>query len=281
MKQKLLLFCLLSFFTINENYSQNGKLNKAKQSLKTSSKTTTSSKKSTRNTRYRRNINQNRSFAHFFLVDLLGGVFMYTAYAAAIESPWERNANMSDAEIAHYPYEKPSHGNFIYTNSTNYNITRFDIYNRFLWESSNLYGNNFGVDFRFFKRFSANLDFVAFNENINNTNDSFLLYSALLKYHRVRTQKIDAWFGLGATYVASDVNRTGFTFGLGTEWFIKKPISLLAEYRTTRINSEPVNNGKLLLKYHIKNYRISAGYENYKLGISRINAFSIGAEVSF
>ena len=71
----------------------------------------------------------------------------YTVYGIFFESPWEMKSRMSVAEISNYPYKESKYGNFIYTDATNYNITRFDLYNRFLIESKNLYGNDIGVDF--------------------------------------------------------------------------------------------------------------------------------------
>jgi len=111
--------------------------------------------------------------------------------------------------------------------------------------------------------------------------DDFSLYAAFLKYHRIRTQKFDAWFGLGIMHVGNDVDKSGFGIGVGAEWFIKKPISLKFSHKWTNINSQEVHKTKLLFKYHLKNYHISSGYEHFKIGVSKIDAFSIGVGASF
>jgi hypothetical protein len=188
---------------------------------------------------------------------------------------------MHDAELAKYPYQNSFHGNFIYTDSMNYNIARFDITNNFVIENSNLYGNNFGVDFRFLKRFGLEFDYLYLTEKTSTNRDQFSLYSTLINYHRIRTQKLDTWFGLGVMHVGSDVNKTGFGIGLGAEWFVAKPISFKFSHKWTNINNQEVNNTKLLLKYHLKNYHISSGYEHFKIGVSKIDAFSIGVGASF
>lgn len=279
------IFVLIMFlFAMNlASYAQTGKLEKGKESLKESSSssnatssTTSTTKKSGRRTR---NYNDNSSFRSFF-AGIFIDLFAYTAYGVAIESPFELNGRMHDAELANYPYQSSFHGNFIYTDSINYNITRFDITNNFILENSNLYGNNFGVDFRFLKRFGLEFDYLYLTEKTNRNRDQFSLYSALINYHRIRTQKLDAWFGLGVMHVGYNVNKTGFGVGLGTEWFVAKPISLKFSHKWTNINSREVNNTKLLLKYHIKNYHISSGYEHFKIGVSKIDAFSIGVGVS-
>lgn len=282
MHKKLLvlsiLFTLFSFCS----FSQEGKLDKAKESLKSSNSSANVVKTSSKSSKTSLTAANNTStgienpFAR-----IVWYIAAYTVYGVVFESPWEMKGRMSTAEIAHYPYEKPFHGNFIYTNTTNYNITRFDFYNHFLIESKNLYGNDIGVDFKFLKRFALDINYTTFSENVNNKRDSFNMFSTLLKYHRIRTQRFDAWFGLGFRHVFNDVKETRFLMGFGGEIFIAKPISLVASHKWATINRESVRNTKLLLKYNINNYRISSGYEHYKLGVSKINAFSIGVEASF
>ena len=86
---------------------------------------------------------------------------------------------------------------------------------------------------------------------------------------------------MGVRRIFNDVNETRFLIGFGGEIFIAKPISLVASHKWATVNSQSVRNTKLLLKYNINNYRIAAGYGGYKLGVSKINAFSIGVEASF
>jgi len=87
--------------------------------------------------------------------------------------------------------------------------------------------------------------------------------------------------GLGFRHVFNDLNKARLLFGFGGEIFVAKPINLVASYNWATINSQSVRKIKLLLKYRVKNYRIAAGYAHYKLGVSIINPFSVGVEVSF
>jgi hypothetical protein len=137
---------------------------------------------------------------------------------------------MSVAEISNHPYKESKYANFIYTDATNYNSTRFDLYNCFLVESKNLYGNDIGADFRFLKRFSLEVNYTAFLEKRNGKRDSFKMFSTLLKYPRIRTYFFDVWFGLGFSHVFNDVKETGFLRGFGGEIFIVKPIILAASH---------------------------------------------------
>lgn len=284
MHRKLLL--VITVFTISfSSFSQSGKLEKGKESLKsttsTSSSSSTSSSNSSKKSKRASKRNDNGSFFGSFFGEVFVKLFAYTAYGVAIEFPLERETRMHSAEIAHYPYEKALQGNFIYTDSINYNVTRFDITNNFVIQNSNLYGNNFDVDFRFLKRFSVAASYLYLTEKTAIKRDDFSLYSAFLKYHRIRTQKFDAWFGLGIMHVGNDVDTSGFGLGVGAEWFIKKPVSLKFSHKRASINDREVNNTKLLFKYHLKNYHISSGYEQFKIGVSKIDAFSIGVGASF
>lgn len=280
--KRILVFITLLFALNLPFCAQSGKLEKGKESLKESTSTETSSDGSSttvKTGRRTRDTNEESSFRSFFggiMIDL----FRFTAYAVAVESPFELDGRMHDAELANYPYEHPFHGDYIYTNNTNYKIVRFDITNNFVIENSNLYGNNFGVDFRFLRRFGLQFDYLSLTEKVNARKDDFSLYAALINYHRIRTQKLDVWFGLGAMHVGNDVDKTGFGIGLGTEWFVAKPISLEVSHKWTNINNREVNNTKLLMKYHVKKYQISSGYERFKIGVSKIDAFSVGVGVS-
>jgi hypothetical protein len=274
---KALFIILLLSFNLNV-FSQKGKLEKGKESLKT--KNTSSFEHTSKSSKSGAFVNRDSSFgeqiATFFLK-----VFLIATYGVAFETPMEFNSRMHDAEIAHYPFEKGHQGNFIYTDSTNYMSIRFDIRNNFVIENNSLYGNNFAANFRFLKRFALDVDHVYLTEKVAEGKDFFSMYSSLLKYYRIRTQRFDAWYGLGAVYVASGVNTFGFGAGFGAEWFVVKPISLDFSHKWGYINENTVNKTKLLLKYHIKNYHISSGYEQFKIGVSKIDAFSIGIGLSF
>jgi hypothetical protein len=285
-QKKVFVLSMLFFTFYCPGYSQGGKLENAKESLKSTHSNATFNSSTTKIKRTSvvsssNNDDTNTSFFDLIFRDILWGIAKYTVYGVAIESSFEREGRMHSAKISNYPYKEAKYGNFIYTDAINYNITRFDVYNHFLIESKNLYGNDFGVDFRFLKRFALDVNYTTFLESIKGEKDSFNMFSTLLKYHRIRTQRFDVWFGLGFRHVFNDVNITRLLIGFGGEVFVTKPISLVASHKWATINSQSVRNTKLLLKYHFKNYRIAAGYAHYKLGVSKINAFSIGIEASF
>ncbi len=59
----------------------------------------------------------------------------------------------------------------------------------------------------------------------------------MAKYNRVRTERFNAWWGLGTAYVDGDVNELGFTYGLGAELFFIKPLSVESNFNQTLINN--------------------------------------------
>ncbi|WP_299015158.1 hypothetical protein [uncultured Polaribacter sp.] len=280
MYKKLLIFMVFLAMFSFEGVSQEKKLENAKQSLKSNNSTnnsgTKTSKTSTSSTTVLDDDDDLNPFAR-----IIFGIAAYTFYGVMFETPWEFNGRMHSAEFSNYPYKESNYGNFIYTNSTNYNIVRLDVYNHFLIENKQLYGNDIGVDFKFFKRFALDVNYTTFLEKVNNRTDTFNMFSALLKYHRIRTQRFNAWFGVGFRSIFNNVNETRFLLGIGGELFLAKPISVFASHKWATINQQSVRNSKLLLKYHLKNYRITFGYEHYKLAVSEIKAFSLGFEASF
>jgi hypothetical protein len=191
-------------------YSQEGKLEKAKESLNsTHSNASTAKNKRVSCASSSNEDEMNTSFFALFFRDILWGIAKYTVYGVALESTFERGGSMHSAEISHYPYKEASYGNFIYTDTTNYNITRFGVYTYFLVENRSLYG----VDFRFLKRFVLDVNYTTFQENIKGKKDSFNMFPTLLKYQRIRTQRFDAWFGIGFRHIFKDVNKAKLLLG--------------------------------------------------------------------
>lgn len=273
MKLKITTILFVFFFSF-QGFSQSGKLDKAKESLKT---TTTSN--GTTTVKNSRKTSSNVAIENPFK-RILFYLFAYTAYGVVIESPFEFKGKMHDAEIAKYPYKEPHYGNFLYATNIDYALARLDISDHFVIENSHLYGNHLQTDFRFFKRMGVEVTYLKLYEKLNRRTATFSLASAMLNYHRIRTQKLDLWVGLGTMYVGEEVHKFGFSYGAGATWFIKKPISITASIKATNINNRSVNTSKVMLQYYFKNYRFGAGYEAFTLGVSQINTFSIGVGIS-
>ena len=88
-------------------------------------------------------------------------------------------------------------------------------------------------------------------------------------------------FSLGAAYINGDVNKLGFTYGLGAELFFIKPFSIESNFNQTLINNNSVNMFNTLLNYHKKEYKFTLGYEHLKIGSVEFSTFTTGVGISF
>ncbi|KAA5827932.1 hypothetical protein FPF71_03570 [Algibacter amylolyticus] len=134
---------------------------------------------------------------------------------------------------------------------------------------------------RFFKRIGLELDYLQLWENSPNFGKNALaIYTALAKYNRVRTERFNAYWGLGAAYIDGDVDALGFTYGLGAEWFFAKPFSLACNFNQVLVNDNNVNKFNGLLNYHRKQYKFIGGYEHLKIGSVGFSNVSLGVGIS-
>lgn len=266
MKRHLSYTLLVVFFVLNI-YSQDGKLNQAKQNLNQQN-----------NSSSQIDDNQNdrgSSDSPSLFQDLMLQIFWNITYGVAIETIFEKESKMHRASIAKYSYINKHTGNFTYNDSLSVKSNLL-LTNSFLRESKSLYGNNFNAKFRFAKRMDAEFGYLELTEKLQNTKDHFSLFSLMVNYHRIRTQRLDIWYGIGAMHVANNVNKTGFAFGGGAEWFIKRPISIYTCIKSANINQENVTKSKILLKYYQQRTQFFTGYQNFNLANVNINSVSLG-----
>jgi len=278
MKNSILYFIFIFFIGVS-SYGQS-KIGRAEESLKDKEETTKSSK-----TKYSSSGGGNDSNDNI-LTELVGGLFIqifaYTAYGVAFESPFEVKHQASNAYLSKYPYFNSKNGNYTYEWNKDTPIFRTLVSARYIIENSRLKGSQLNMDMRFLKRLGLELNYLQLWENNPNFGkDNLAIYTTLAKYHRVRTKKFNAWWGLGASYVDGAVNEFGFTYGLGTELFFAKPLSLETNFNQTFINSKTVNKFNGLINYHINNYKLIMGYEHLKIGSQNFSTATIGVGAFF
>ena len=278
MKNTILYFSII-FFIGFTTYGQS-KIKKAEESLKQKEK-----------------INKNLTFSYGdsendndsegdFLTEVIGGffvqIFVYTVYAVAIESPFETNNKASKAYLNKAPYYTAKKGNYTYGWNENTPIFRSEFSGRYIFENSRLKGAHLNLDMRFLKRLGLEVDYLQLWENNPNFGtDNLAIYTALAKYYRVRTEKFDAWWGLGTSYVDGTVNQFGFSYGLGAELFFAKPLSLELNFNQTLMNNETINKFTGLLNYYETRYKFSGGYEHLKIGNQKFSTLTLGVGVFF
>lgn len=278
MKNIILYFGFIFFLTLT-TYAQS-KIERAEESLKSKEKSTEES------VSYYSKSKKNNNSDGDFLTDVIGGffvqIFAHTIYAVAIESPFETEYKASNAYISKHPYYSPKTGNYTYASNKSTPIFRAVLSTKYISENSRLKGAHLNLDMRFLKRLGLEIDYLQLWENNPNFGtDNLALYTALAKYHRVRTEKFDAWWGLGASYINGTVNQLGFSYGLGAELFFAKPLSLETNFNQTLINNKTVNKFNGLLNYHLKNYKLIGGYEHLKIGSQDFSTIALGIGAFF
>jgi hypothetical protein len=81
---------------------------------------------------------------------------------------------------------------------------------------------------------------------------------------------------MGTSYIGNEVDKTGFSFGLNTEIFFSHSLSLSAAAKWSTINGYPVNLYDIQMRYHIKRFYGSIGFENMRIGTPNYNFISFG-----
>jgi len=209
-------------------------------------------------------------------------LFAYASYGTLFGYSAEQNFAAHKASITKYPYYNSKKGNYSYTWGEDTKIARTTISNRMIIENSKLYGNHLNAELNVFKRLTLEADYLQlWEKNTFLGRNTLASYTLLAKYNRVRTQKFDLNWGLGATYLDGEINQWGVTFALGGELFFAKPLSaemninhsIYTENEFTKVNG--------LLNYHINCYKISGGYEYLDIGGIDFSTFSMGVGVSF
>ena len=260
------------FFICLTSYGQS-KIEKAERSLKKESVTTSKNRRESKT--------KDTYFNNDFFLETIGPLiiegFFYLSYYTFIEFPSEYEHRASNAIINKFPYYNSNKGNYSYDRDEASTLFRGALENRYIFENSRINGNHFNLDMRFLKRYGFEVDYLQlWEDNPNFGKNTLAVFSALAKYYRVRTERFDLWWGLGASYVSGGVNQFGFTYGLGSEVFLAKPISIMSNYNQTVMNNETINKFSALLNYHINQYKISGGYERIKIGSQGFSTMALG-----
>lgn len=181
--------------------------------------------------------------------------------------------------VSKYPYRNGIDGNYTRSDSANmHKGIRLDIEDHFLSSGKDLYGNHLKAKLRPFHLFYFQTEMFQLFEydKMLNRYDNLQLYNVDFCYDRLRSQHINLGFTMGVNYIANDVKKGGFAFGLNTEFFVTKPVSLYACVKWSSVNGNPVNTIELKGKYHIKNFFISAGYQYLKIASPSYRFLSVG-----
>lgn len=195
------------------------------------------------------------------------------------------NEDHLDSNLAAYPFYNGKSGNYenAGTDTVQKIRSRIDIENKFIYNNSRLLGNHLEVKARPFQYFYVQADYrelFEFNKVHNTTNNLSLLHLNLA-YDRIRLEKFNLGWNLGASYIGNEVNRFGFSYGLSADYFMTNQISFSGSQQWSRMNGLPVNAFELQSKYHKRNYFFTLGYERLKIATPTYNFITIGGGIYF
>lgn len=267
---------IISLLMLSLTVFGQGKIDKAEKSLKKEEQSSSFSTWQTgvSNSRDNDDFTDNPLLQELSFLILKGASLV--TYGFLFESPFEMNQKGHNASLTQFPYINKQKGNYSYTNDNTKEVAIL-LENNFVMEDKSFYGNDLKTELRFLKRFAIELEYLQLWENAPDiNNNSLAMYQALAKYYRIRTEKFDAWWALGASYVDGTIDQVGFSYGLGGSLFVAHPLSIGVNFDQTFINSNTINKLNALLNYHKGRGKISTGYQHLKLGSVRVPMLSFG-----
>lgn len=185
--------------------------------------------------------------------------------------------------LTSYPYYNYSSGNYENRDSVVHstNRGRLDLENLFLFSQNDFFGNHFKAKIRPFQYFYFQTDYFQLEEfsKMEEINSSLSIFNLNLCYDRLRFERFNFGYTVGLTYIANDVRKAGFSYGLNTDIFLIKRISLNGSAKWSSINRLPVNEFEVHLKHHINKWYISLGFEHLKIATPTYNFASAGVGI--
>lgn len=182
-----------------------------------------------------------------------------------------------------YPMYNGESGNYEGFDTIQKKKIRFDVDDQFLYSGNRLYGNHLKIKFRPSFIFSLQFDNFQLHESNAMTRTLGQLSVSYLTfcYDRLRFEKFNLGWSLGASYVGSGVKKAGLALGLSADWFLSKHFALSGSAKSSMVNNTPVNAFALSGKFLRKNYYLSLGYERLKIGSPNYNFVAVGGGISF
>ncbi len=273
MKRILSFSTFLIFLFSTQNYSQN-KVSQSKSELKSSSSKSgsgsgTSSKGSSDDDDYDTSLIEMIAF----------GIFKYGLIG---DYRHEKHLN---SDLSPYPFYNNVSGNFqnINEDSIKSYIWRLDIENHFIYSDNNLFGNHLKATYRPFQYFYFQGDYrQIFEKNkLTDTSDNLSLFHLNISYDRIRFERFNFGWNIGASYVGNEVKKAGFSYGLSMDFFMNKRLSFSGAAKWSQINGHPVNAYEFQTKYYKTNYYFSLGYEHLKIASPKYNFIAVGGGIHF
>lgn len=274
---KISIKVIIIVFLLNLSFSSfsQSKIDKSKEELKKG--------RESNGTKNRTSSSPDDDFSDNIFTEIAAKIFLYVTYYSFIGNYADEYHLQSN--LTKYPYYNNLSGNYENADSipSPTKIMRIDLEDRLLIGTPNLYGNHFKTKLRPFQFFYLQVDYFQLFEynRIVRSYSNLSLFNFNFCYDRIRFEKFNLGWTLGANYVGNDVKKVGISCGLNTDIFLRKTISLYSSMKWGLINDATVNEFELQFKYHRKNYFYSLGYEHLKIASPTYDFISIGTGIYF
>lgn len=275
--KKTVLYCICLAFFCFSTTAQN-KLDKSKKELtekeavkNTNSKTSSSSSSSSGD------FNDEYGIFETIFNYTLGGVWL------GLVGSYENEDHLYNA-LSLSPYTKPGMGNYFDDEFVEIPHAgfRIDIKDKFIYSNSSLFGNHLDAKIRPSRYFYLKADYYQLLEMpLQDDTNNLSLFYFNFAYDRIRFERFNLGWTLGASYVGSGVDKGGFSYGLNAEYFLKKPLSFSAAAKWSHINGHSVNAYEAEARVHRKSMFITLGIEHLKIASPTYTFATVGAGIYF
>lgn len=279
MKNSVKIFLAILFFTLVMNGFSQDKIDQSKAMLKNNSQGGGHHQRNRSNSSSRSDGSDN-SFTSLIAEGVIEGFLFITYYTAIGNYELEDHLH---SNLTTYPFCNGKSGNYEHPDAVpaKAQFLRFDLDNQILYNSESLFGNHLKFKIRPMQFFYLQGDFIQLVEynkyNKDYSNLSLFYFNAC--YDRVRFEKFNFGWTLGASYIGNEINKTGFSIGLNTEFFMVKNVSLYSSAKWSSINTSVVNEFEIQGKYYLGRFFVSLGYEHLKIGTSGFDFLSLGGGI--
>ena len=208
---------------------------------------------------------------------LIGGLVVDILYFSTI------GILIGDAEprsFYDFPYAEGQHGEYITPDLEPRGKSGKLMLSNTVAVQPDIIGNDFKLNYRFIPLLGLEANHLHFIDMIGEEAD-LGLSSLMLNYYRIREKNVTGFWGIGATYAGSGVNTLGFSYNVGMDIYVGKPISLELYWKQSFFNESAINELRALLRYHIQKLDFHGGYINYKIGDERFPCAAVGIGYRF
>lgn len=260
---------------------KSGKIEKFEKALEKKQEDKPKEKHDRRNNKqkYHHHSRSNSFVGEFIVRPLFEYTFLYVFIGPPGEYAPINREFFARTSFAEYPYVTKDVGFYSNMTSKHYALT---LSGNYFYNNPDLHGYSFRSRIFPSSFLGVELRFTDLIEDLPANSDHLQIYDVLVNYHRVREQRWTLWWGFGIKGVNGDKNHKGMALNLGTEIYLKQPISLSVNYNVGLFSDiNAVKESCYQLNWHINRNIVYMGYHRFSTGSSVLDGVIAGIGVYF